>query len=62
MPESQNTSEIAIPKGGWLAGAIPLLVFVAIAVFQIGPILPDVLEGKILPLVRKLQKQKDVDQ
>lgn len=33
MPESQNTSEIAIPKGGWLAGAIPLLVFVAIAVF-----------------------------
>jgi cytochrome c biogenesis protein CcmG/thiol:disulfide interchange protein DsbE len=28
---------------------------------QIGPIPPDVLEEKLLPLIRKLQKQKDAD-
>lgn len=33
MPESQSAAEIETPKRGWLAGAIPLLVFVAIAVF-----------------------------
>lgn len=33
MPESQSASGIGTPERRWFAGAVPLLVFVAIAVF-----------------------------